>query len=504
MFRFRWSLLFLLVCVCAIAGAVERVRVNLDYVRGLAAERAAEPYREPRNRLPAWLKDLDYSQYQQIRFAPDEALWAEENRPYQVQFFHLGGLFQKPVEIFEFTDEHAQEIPFVSNFFTYGQDVDVGRSPRNLGYAGFRLHHPLNRPGYFDELVVFLGASYFRALGRGQSYGLSARGIALNTGLGGPEEFPDFVSFWLGKPGKDSASITVYALLDGPSLAGAYRFAITPGEPTMIEVQASLYLRREVEALGLAPLTSMFWYGENSRRPGDDYRPEVHDSDGLAIRLEPHRWLWRPLSNPPGVEATDFPVETLNGFGLIQRDRLFDHYQDFEADFHLRPSAWVEPLGDWGPGRVRLVELPTGNEYQDNMVAFWVPDEDLVPGQRFDIAYRISWVLDRGLVTPSGRVVSTRTGHLSDGSGLARLFVVDFAGSHLANLAADEPLEAVIGVPDGARFLHSEVKKIPESDTWRVSFGVEADETGSPIDLHCYLTAGFEQLTETWVYRWHP
>jgi glucans biosynthesis protein len=173
------------------------------------------------------------------------------------------------------------------------------------------------------------------------------------------------------------------------------------------------------------------------------------------------------------------------------------------ADFHLRPSAWVEPLGEWGPGRVRLVELPTGNEYQDNMVAFWIPEKDPIPGERIDMAYRTSWVLDRGLVAPAGRVVSTRTGHLADG-GLSRLFVVDFAGSHLAGLAADEPVDAVIGVPDGARFLHSEVKKNPDSDTWRVSFGVAADAAGSPIDLHCYLSAGFEQLTETWVYRWHP
>lgn len=501
--RFRLCLVVLLAWSCTVAGAIDRVRVDLDYVRGLAEKRAAKPYRESRHRLPDWLKDLNYSQYQQIRFSPDEALWADEGLPFQVQFFHPGGLFQKPVEIFEFTDEHAQEIPFVSNFFSYGPDVEVGRSSRNLGYAGLKVLYPLNRPGHFDELVVFLGASYFRALGRGQVYGLSARGIALDTGLDGQEEFPGFVSFWLGKPDPETTAITLYALLDGPSLAGAYCFRVTPGESTSIEVQASLFLREEVRALGLAPLTSMFWYGENSRRPGDDYRPEVHDSDGLALRLDSGRWLWRPLNNPPGVEATDLPVEQLDGFGLVQRDRSFDHYQDFMADFHLRPSAWVEPLGDWGSGRVRLVELPTGNEYQDNMVAFWIPDDSPVPGERFDFAYRISWVLDRGLVTPAGRVVSTRTGHLVDG-GLARLFVVDFAGSHLAGLAADEPVDVVIGVPEGARFLHSEVKKNPDSDTWRVSFGVEADEAGSPIDLHCYLSSGFEQLTETWVYRWHP
>jgi len=503
MFGYRWSQLVLLACVCTGAGAVDRVRVDLDYVRDQAEERAAKPYRKPRNRLPAWLKELDYGQYQQIRFSPEHALWEDDGLPFRVQFFHLGGLFQEPVDIFEFTHEHAQEIPFVSSFFNYGPDIDVGRLSRNLGYAGFRVHHPLNRPGYFDELVVFLGASYFRALGRGQVYGLSARGIAVDTGLEGPEEFPEFVSFWLGKPEPEATTITLYALLDGPSLTGAFRFDISPGEPTVTEVEASLFLRREIKALGIAPLTSMFWYGENSRCPGDDFRPEVHDSDGLAIRVEEGRWLWRPLNTPSSVEATDFPVAELNGFGLMQRDRIFDHYQDFMADFHLRPSAWVEPLGDWGPGRVRLVELPTGNEYQDNIVAFWMPDDGLLPGERHDFGYKISWAFDRGIVQPVGQVASTRSGRLAD-VALGRLFVVNFSGSHLANLAVDAPVDVVIGVPEGAHFMHSEVKKNPDSDTWRVSFGVVADEAGTPIDLHCYLRSGFEPLTETWVYRWHP
>ncbi|MEZ5276732.1 MAG: glucan biosynthesis protein G [Opitutaceae bacterium] len=498
----RW-LLLLLIWTVSSSEALDRVRVDLDFVRKQAEERAQKPFKERRDRLPSWLKDLDYSQYQDIRFLPQQALWIDEGLPFQVQFFHPGGIFQDPVQISEFSDAFAQEIPFVSDFFSYGSRIEVGRLPRNLGYAGFRLHHPLNRPGYFDELVVFLGASYFRALGMGQAYGISARGIAVNTGLGGPEEFPAFVAFWLGKPEADATSITVFALLDGPSLTGAFRFRIVPGETSVIEVAASLFLRQEVEAIGLAPLTSMFWYGENTIQPGDDFRPEVHDSDGLAVRVADDNWIWRPLNSPPTVQATDFPVADLKGFGLLQRDRDFDHYQDFEAKFDLRPTAWVEPNGTWGAGRVRLVELPTGNEYMDNVVAFWIPDEPLQPGRRFDLEYNILWALDRGVVTPVGRTVSTRSGSLP-GNGLSRLFVVEFAGSHLAGMAADSPIDAVIGVPEGARFLHSEVKKNPVTDTWRVSFGVEALEGGKPIDLHCHLRSGFETLTETWVYRWHP
>jgi glucans biosynthesis protein len=492
-----------LVFLYSIGWTVERVHVDLDYVRSRAEERASEPFRERKNRLPGWLRDLDYERYQEIRFSPDRSLWADEGLPFQAQFFHRGGSFQLPVTIWEFTDSFAQEIPFVSDFFTYDPKMEVGRLSRNLGYAGFRIHHPLNRPSYYDELIVFLGASYFRALGMGQSYGLSARGLALNTGLPVVEEFPAFVEFWLGKPEPEATTILIYALMDSPSLSGAYSFEVTPGETTSILVQASLFMRQNVEIVGLAPLTSMFWFGENSRPPGDDYRPEVHDSDGLAIRMEGNKWLWRPLGNPPSVQTTIFPVEELTGFGLLQRDRLFDHYQDFIADFHLRPNVWVEPIGNWGRGDVRLVELPTGNEYQDNIVAFWVPAAPPRVGDRFDFEYRLHWALDRGIAEPVGRVVGTRTGHLS-GSGLARLFVVDFSGSHLAGLAADSPLDAVIGVVEGGRLLHSEVRKNPDNDSWRVSFGVEADEAGKPIDLHCYLRSGFDPMTETWVYRWHP
>lgn len=501
--RLNLTGLLILVSLSSIGRTVERVHIDLDHVRSLAERRAAEPFRERDNRLPGWLRDLDYSQYQEIRFSPDKSLWSEEGLPFQAQFFHRGGSFQSPVSIWEFTDSFAQEIPFVSDFFSYGSDLKVGRLSRDLGYAGFRIHHPLNRPSTYDELIVFLGASYFRALGMGQSYGLSARGLALNTGMPGEEEFPAFVEFWLGKPEPEATTIRIFALMDSPSLSGAYSFEVQPGEVTSILVRASLFMRQNVEIVGLAPLTSMFWYGENSHPPGDDYRPEVHDSDGLSIRMADNRWLWRPLGNPPSVQATIFPVEALTGFGLLQRDRVFDHYQDFMADFHLRPNVWVEPIGDWGQGHLRLVELPTGNEYQDNIVAFWVPAVPPRAGDRFDCEYRLHWALDRGLVEPVGRVAGTRTGHLP-GNGLSRLFVVDFTGSHLAGLAVDSPLDAVIGVAEGGRLLHSEVNKNPDNDTWRLSFGVEADEAGTPIDLHCYLRSGFDPLTETWVYRWHP
>src|SRR5205085_6387853 len=155
--------------------------------------------------------------------------------------------------------------------------------------------------------------------------------------------------------------VTVYALLESQRATGAYRFDIVPGAETVVRVQARLYLRAaatQVATLGIAPLTSMFFSGENQPRRGD-FRPEVHDSDGLQVATGDGEWLWRPLQNPARMTVTSFAVRELRGFGLMQRDRTFSSYEDTEARYERRPSAWVRPLSDWGPGRVELVQLPT-------------------------------------------------------------------------------------------------------------------------------------------------
>jgi periplasmic glucans biosynthesis protein len=347
----------------------EREDVGFESIQSRARDLAGN-----RNELPQWIKDLSFDKYRDIRFNPNQALWATDKQLFRAMFFHLGDTHRDSVTLNEFTSSHQQQIRFSEAFFNYGPLVGKpGELPSGGGFSGFRLHTPLNTPDYFDELIVFQDASYWRALGKGQQYGISSRGIAVDTHAEGvPEEFPAFREFWLRKPvPKDpekpeekETEARIYALLDGPSYSGAYQFIVRPGNETLVDVKVVLFVRKAVQQLGYAPMSSMFWFGENSRRRFDDFRPEVHDSDGLAIRMGTGERLWRPISNDTGkVEISTFDMEKCAGFGLLQRDRHFSAYEDNEASYHRRPSLWIEPTSDWGPGRVTLLELSTANEY---------------------------------------------------------------------------------------------------------------------------------------------
>ena len=293
-------------------------------------------------------------------------------------------------------------VPYQPGMFDYGANNFGDKLPDDLGFAGFRIHYPLNRPDYFDELAVYLGASYFRILGRNQIYGASARGLAVDTAATSGEDFPRFREFWIEEPGADATRLTIYALLDSRSATGAYRFVLTPGTDTQAEVTASVYPRRDIGKLGMAPLTSMFFFGENRGRGFDDFRPEVHDSDGLQMETGQGEWIWRPLLNPKDLRVSSFTDENPRRFGLIQRDRDFLHYQDLESSYHRRPSYWVEPVGDWGKGRVELVEIPTDEEINDNIVAYWVPERAVRGGEGLDFSYRLRSVLDSPETSAAG------------------------------------------------------------------------------------------------------
>lgn len=495
--------LFCAVTVLAHAN-VERVEVNFDYVRERAEALAKRPYRQPDSRLPGRLANLSYDEYRSIRFKPSEALWREEKLPFQLQFFHRGGLHRDPVALYEFSPTHAQAIPFLERFFDYSElGGGLGWLRSSLNYAGFRVHHPLNRPDYHDEVMVFLGASYFRSLAAGQVYGLSARGLAIDSGLPGvPEEFPRFTAFWIGKPQPTDTSLRIYALLDGPRVAGAYEFSLNPGRLTAVEVRAMLWFRESVNEPGWAPLTSMFWYGENTDRPDGELRPEVHDSDGLYVQTGDGGVIWRPLHNPRGAFATDVATSQLERFGLLQRDRAFVNYEDPEADYHRRPSAWVEPKGDWGPGRVRLVELPAEKEYGDNIVAFWRPDAPPEPGAPVEFSYRLIFGFDPPAPELPGRVVATRMGNLPDAEK-GRLFWIDFNGEGLEKLDAETVGIAVEPTAD-VKIRHHTVIRLPGGRGWRAMIQAVPTAEAERAELRCTLRQGYEPVSETWTFAWQP
>lgn len=494
------------------AKVSEGTRFSLAQVRQRAAELASQPFQADRPELPDFLKGLDYDGYlDTIRFRQgvgredcyDEfkSLWHDEHLPFQVQFFPRGYLHNDRVTINLIEDGRVRPFLFNSDFF----DIDLNKAPADLpsdiGYAGFRLLYPLEREDCYDEFIVFLGASYFRVKGPMQHYGLSARGLAIDTALPVEEEFPLFREFWLVRSEKDAKNMSVYALLDSPRAAGAYRFVIRPGLHTIVEVKAHLFLRAPVGKLGIAPLSSMYYRGKTTERHIDDFRPEVHDSDGLLVLTGEGGRIWRPLANPHEAHVTTFETADLRGFGLFQRERDFARYQDLTAHYHRRPSVWVEPIGEWGRGRVELFEFPTAREYNDNVVALWVPEKEPAAGQEWEFAYRLRFAFDPDGVVSTGRTLSTWTG--AGGPTLSsdiRKFVIDFGGPSLAGLPDDTPVEAVVMASSG-RLGKALVQFNPITQGRRVYFDLTPGGAG-PIDLRCFLRSGAERLTETWSFRW--
>ncbi|HUB15644.1 MAG TPA: glucan biosynthesis protein G [Acetobacteraceae bacterium] len=467
-------------------------------VRELARQLAEKPYQPPDSKLPDELEKLDYQQYRSIRFDPSKALWRGQGTKFTAEFFHRGFLYNDKVDIFQVVDGHAQPIDYNPDLFIF--DKVKRPTATGLGFAGFRLHYPLNRADYFDEVCVFLGASYFRALAKGQGYGLSARGLAIKTADPSGEEFPVFKQFWLEKPPPGSDSMVVHALLDSPSTTGAFRFTLRPGQDTMMDTETALYPRVDIDKAGLAPLTSMYFFDTNDRAGTDDYREAVHDSSGLQLRTGQDEWIWRPLCNPRELQLSAFSDISPRGFGLSQRERRFSDYQDLEAHYEKRPSLWVEPIGDWGQGVVELVEIPSKREVNDNIVGFWRPHDPLKAKTEYTLNYRLHWCW-----TPPGNVPVSET--MQTRTGLAwntkhRQFVIDFVGPGLKAWQQDTPPPMDVGCDKG-KIVSSVVERNPYIDGWRVSIELDPQDN-KVVELHARLMNGAKPLTETWVYRWTP
>lgn len=478
---------------------------SLDDVAARAEKLAAAPYQKPSASLPKAIKSLGYDQYRDIRFRPDRALWRNGKLPFELMFYHRGWFYEDPVTIHEVGPDGAREIRFDPDAFDYGKNKVQRDELRGLGFAGFRVHFPLNTPAYRDEVLVFQGASYFRGLGRGQRYGLSARGLAIDTAESGGEEFPRFVEFWIERPGPTAKELTIYALLDSPRATGAYRFILKPGVTTVLDVDAKLFLRRNVGKLALAPLTSMFYFGANQRSGREDYRPRVHDSDGLSIHASTTEWIWRPLVNPKRLLVTSFAVTDPVGFGLMQRERSFVNYQDLEARYDLRPSAWVEPKGSWGPGRIELVQIPVPNETNDNIVAYWVPDRQPKPKEAFAYGYRVLWQKERETRPPMGWVRETRRGRgwVKSDEGNIELHV-DFDGPTLTRLPATADVNVALWIDANGEILERHTRRNDVTGGWRSVVRLRRLDRAKPLELRANLTHDNTVVSETWSYVLPP
>jgi periplasmic glucans biosynthesis protein len=480
-------------------------------VKGLARALAAAPYALPQRIAPESLMDLSYDQYQAIRFKRDHALWADAELGFRLEFFHLGRGFKEPVRMHEIADGQVREIAYRQDMFDFGKSgVRTERLPPDLSFAGFRIHTATN---WDADAGSFLGASYFRAVASDtRQYGLSARGLAIDTATDHAEEFPRFTDYWFERPAPNARTLVAYALLDSTSISGAYRFEMTPGATHTIEVDAALYPRMPIERLGIAPLTSMYQCGENDRRMANDWRPEIHDSDGLAIHTGAGEWIWRPVRNPPDVRVNSFIDDSPRGFGLFQRDREFANYQDDGVYYDRRPSLWIEPkrggVGGWGKGALQLVELPAPDETFDNIVAFWNPAQQPKAGDELLYSYRMRWGTHVAEAPPLAQVTATRAG-LGGVVGQKRRnfswrFAIDFVGGELPSLPLQAAVEPVITASRG----NIEIASARPQEAirgYRAMFDLRpTDDSLEPVDLRLYLRRNGQPLTETWMYQWAP
>lgn len=459
------------------------------------------------------LSSIDFDEYQRIRFRTERTIFVGSTNEYPVQLFHLSKYAKDPVRLsLVGADGREREVVYSSDLFDIPSDSPASHLPSGIGFAGFRIMEADLKRDWFSAI----GASYFRSAGPFDQYGLSARAIAIDTALQKPEEFPRFVHFWIAGSVVRDQPLQIYALLDGPSLTGALRLELSRTKngrgvhQVLTDIEAHFFVRNTIERVGLAPLSSMYWYGEAPHKVPSDWRPEIHDSDGLAVWAGTGERLWRPLLSPPHVMTNSFVDNNVKGFGLAQRDRDFEHYLDDGAFYNRRPSVWIEPTEGWGEGSVQLIEMPTGEETWDNVVAYWAPKRRWEAGESKSYKYRLTWLDEIPYSSALARVVGTWSGFggppglsYKDRNPNTRKFVIDFESPQFDRLGRDDGVELVVNASRGKVADVASYPVVSQSHRWRGLFDLTADGL-EPVDLRAYLRKGNDALSETWIYQHFP
>lgn len=521
-YSFLLGVVSLIVACAAPTGPVVPARqpggktFSLDDVTALARALAAKPYVAPASNLPPAFSTMQFADYMKIQPRSDRFEWRDLQTPFRLNFYHEGMQFNFPVRINEINGDQVHEIKYEPDRFNFG-DLNVDReATQKLGYAGFRVLYPVNQVRKFDEVMSLLGASYFRVIGKDQVYGLSGRGLAIDTTSPGREEFPNFREYWIQRPAPQDKELVIYALLDSPSATGAYRMVLRPDRDAVLDVQANIVLRSDVATLGVAPLTSMFLYGPNQRWPEylRNFRPAMHDSNGLAVHTGDDEWIWRPLNNPKGaVAVSTFQVDNPRGFGLLQRGHAFHRFEDLKDRYDLRPSAWIEPQGQWGKGEITLMEIPTADETNDNIVAFWHPAASARKGETMSFAYRMHWTLDEAALHPRNNAWTKQTfqteGERYQPNLVRQLdgttaLIVDFEGPALSGLTASTTLQTQLSGNANAEILETSLQRNEPIKGWRLSLRVRVKDPTKVTELRAALAQDGKPISETWSFQIPP
>ena len=484
---------------------------SFDKLKDTARQMASGPYVAPREPDKEIVEKINYEEWGKITFNTDQALFVDGPGQFPVTFFHIGKFFQKSVEMHVVDDGQARTVVYNQDMFNMPSDSPARQLPAGIGFAGLRIQE--SREGSLDwrknDWTAFLGASYFRAIGELYQYGQSARGLAIDVAVAGrDEEFPDFTHIYIETPKAKSDTVVLYALLDGPSVTGAYKFGMTRGKGVIMDIEHTLNLRKDISRLGIAPLTTMYWFSETAKPTAIDWRPEVHDSDGLALWTGSGEHIWRPLNDADKTTASAFSDQSPKGYGTLQRDRVFDHYLD-GVYYDKRPSLWVEPKGDWGRGAVHLVEIPTDDEIHDNIVAMWVPADPATAGKTYAFQYKLSWLAEEPFSSGLARCMATRLGRGGQ-PGLprppgVRKFMVDFLGGPLEKLPFGVKPEMTLWSSRGHYTDYQYTEAVPDgvNGHWRAQFDLVVDGS-DPVEMRCVLKRGDEILSETWAFQYHP
>jgi len=506
----RSTLLAALALTAAPFAAAGTESFSFATVDARAKALAAAPYAKEPDTVPPFFMKLEYDDVSRIVFRPDRALWAGTATPWKLQFFCPGRYHERIAKTYAVENGVATEVKYDLAAFDFGSLQIPAGTPMPDGYAGFRINGRLNpKNTWDDEFAVFVGATYFRCVPSGVDaiYGLSARAVAIDTAMAStPEEFPFFRSFWVERAPAGAKSVVVYALMDSPTCSGAYRIEMFPGPKVVTQVKASVYFRKKPARFGITPFSSMFAYGENSNYKLNDYRSEVHDSDGLLIEEKDGRRIWRPLDNDNNgdIRESVFMVSGARGFGLRQRNLDYSRYADLENQYHKRPGIWVEPGAGWPEGAIHLFELPTGEEDWDNIVMYWEPAKIPGPGESLNYEYTMTWALDPAYGDPLSRIVATRRGPPvrlgapNARPGVVRYFV-DF--SAIPGVVPDTKPALRTDTSGGAAIVGARLEPNPGVGGWRATLDVRPPEAGIPYELRACLTVGDREVSERWTAR---